>query len=211
MRIPNSTITITSNKNHGAVKQQPAWYAEMYREVWGRRVDPSTGVTVQPLPDVTPEALRYSEYGSVGQAELQTVQYFSGGTIKEEGEVAELFRKVFPNGLGAIIEKMLRADAVRLAEVEARNARPEVPHKSFLAAGCSPDEALAFQARNYATLGDVPANILLVTEVIANSAKAMRVIDQIEKLAEKAAGAPPNAKANPLGSLPVPAGAGAGG
>jgi hypothetical protein len=162
------------------VKQQPRWFAKMYAEVWGRRLDPGTGLQVLPLPSETPENCRYAEYLSVAQAELATVQYFSNGNISEEGENARLFRGLFPEGLGAEIEALLREDAARLADKERVASIPQIPHTSFTANGCSGEEALKFQARGWSTLYDVPPKLTVISEVIDNAAKALRLVALIE-------------------------------
>jgi len=219
MRIPVCTIIITSTKGHGMVKQQPRWFAKMYQEVWGRRLDPGTGLQVLPLPAETPEACRYAEYLGVAQAELATVQYFSNGNISEEGENARLFRGLFPDGLGAEIEALLREDAERLRLKELIASTPRVPHLSFLGARCTDEQALAFQARGWPTLYDVPAKLTVISEIIDNAAFALRLITAIEvgPLASKAAAeaipalapaAVPKVKSVPFPRSPAPAGAG---
>lgn len=211
MRVPNSIILISSNSNHGAVKQQPAWYAKMYREVWGKRVDPKTGITVQPLPDETPESLRYSSYMSVAQAELETITYFAGGSPDAEGPMAQLFNKLFPNGLTEEINRLLEEDARRLLEKERRAANPAVAHPSFLAFHVSVPEALEFQAKGYATADALPRSLVLLSEVIQNSARAYTLLEDLQAAdrgereeVKTPAKAPAKAKAaNPLAATPA--------
>ncbi len=208
MRIPNSIILIKSNSNHGAVKNQPRWFAKMYKEVWGKRLDPSDGLIVQPLPDNTPEDLRYSEYNSVAQAELATVQFFSNGNMSTEGNIAQMFHRNFPNGLRAEIESLLEEDAVRLAAKEAKIAHPVVADPSFIEAGCSEDEGIAFQNHGFATFSAVPANLVTISESVPNAAKATRLLNAIragavEKAAQQTIS---TVKPNPFPRAPVAAG-----
>lgn len=215
MRVPICTIIITSAKNHGIVKQQPRWFAKMYQEVWGRRLDPGTGLQVLPLPRETPEAFRYVEFLSVAQAELATVQYFSNGNINAEGENARLFRGLFPHGLGEEIEALLREDAERLRVKEAVAAAPKVVHESYTKAGCTGEQALAFQARGWATIDDVPAKLTVVCEVIDNAAQAVRLVERIEagppkaraRAASQEADTPPRAAVAPFPKAPAGTGA----
>lgn len=203
MRIPNSVILIKSNSNHGAVKQQPRWFARMYKEVWGKRVDPLDGITVQALPECTPEDLRYTEYNSVAQAELATVQFFSNGVMATEGNIAQMFHRNFPNGLSEEIQALLEEDAQRLAVKEAKLAAPVVAHQSFLDNGCSEEEGLAFQIRGFKTFKEVPDNLVTISESVPNAAKAVRLMQAIrETKAQKTV----KAKANPFPVMPSPIG-----
>lgn len=208
MRIPNSIIIIKSNTNHGAVKYQPRWFARMYKEVWGKRLDPADGLLIQALPDCTPEELRYTEYNSVAQAELATVQFFSNGVMATEGNIAQMFHRNFPDGLGAEIQALLEEDAARLVAKETKLANPVVAHQSFLDAGCTESEGLSFQNRGFTTFYDVPANLVTISESVPNAAKATRLMHQIRKTAdEKAAkSAGGRVRANPFPVAPsVPA------
>lgn len=168
MKIPNVTIIIKAANNASAVKQQPAWFADMYRAVWGSRLDRDAaggGVAVEPLPDITPTSSRYSEFGSVAEAELTTVRFFSQGDARREEEIVKLFRDRFPDGLNATVTKLLEADARDYAARKATQIAKAKPHPSYLSLGMPADMAINFQGAGYATAQAVPCDLLRVSEI----------------------------------------------
>ena len=172
MLIPLSTIVLRANNGACSVKQQPAYFAKVYAVLWRRKLLDEKGIEVLPLPDITPEAMRYTEVADVAQAERLLLTYFGNTTSTKDPEndkntrqARDLVQMVFPNGLREEITQLLREDAKRMQE-EAAKPKPETkPHPSFIEAGASADQALAFQNRGYPTLADIPDDFIAVCEV----------------------------------------------
>lgn len=181
--VPNSQIVIRAQNNASFVETRPAWFADMFKAVWGNRLDPEHGVSVEPVPDTTPPDMRYSTFGGYDTAERETITFFTSGDPKKFGAMATLFNKVFPDGLRATVERMIIEDAARAKEEAAKNRSAPKPHDSFLEAGVLPLAALNIQRKGWATVADVPADsILALVGCGMNPAQASALLDLADKV-----------------------------
>lgn len=65
MLIPTSLITIDSSKGHSAVRYEPAYYADLYKQVWGRASLAEGSPKVYDLPENADASMRYREVSDV--------------------------------------------------------------------------------------------------------------------------------------------------
>lgn len=170
MLIPCHQITLNGANGTCATKTQPKYFAKMYEAMWRRKLNDSTGIQITEMPADTPDALRYRYAHDVAAEERSVIAYFANNTTATDGDnnrmtrqARELFQIVFPEGLRREIEELMREDAKR-AQAEAAKERPDTrPHPSFMEAGCNAEEAVALQQAGFATLDDLPEDLIAVT------------------------------------------------
>lgn len=186
MKIPRSVIIVNAASGTSLVKYLPAYYAPMFKAVWGRKLT-EAGVQVLDLPPDASDADRYHDAVSVSHEEMSVVKFFSGGDRKAEAAMADTFRNLFPDGLKAVITKLMMAD------VEGHRARAAVKavvaHQSFLDLGLDAVTALKFQAAGYATARELPVDdVIRICEVGGlAAAEAIALIENIAPPATKTA------------------------
>lgn len=164
MKVPNATITLNATNHSSSTKIQPRYFALMYRRVWGARLDPEKGIIVAPMADNIRSSRRYVDYATVATAELELVRFFTAGDPNLEAEMARHFHSLFPDGLRGEIEALLKEDAAAWKKRQEAQANAPVVHPSFAEAGLSAQSGLAFQEAGYATVADLPDDLLVVAE-----------------------------------------------
>jgi len=179
--VPNTSISIRAQNGASSVETRPAWFADMFRAVWGGRLDPEHGVEVSPVDPSTPSEFRYSTFIGFDTAERETIAFFTGGNPKEYSRVAAVFNRVFPDGLKKVIEQCILDDAKRAKEVSDQIKHSPVPHQSYLDAEVSISAALELQRKGYPVLSAIqPNSILLLVECGLNPTEASRVQDLVD-------------------------------
>jgi len=149
MLIPNKLITFTGTNGSGGSRTAPSYVADLLKARWGQRM---ADLQVLDIPITAPDA--YHEVGSIAEEESIL-----------RGEFREVFGRVYPDGIRAIVERLLLADASARAEHEKLVNAPKVPHRSFVDLGCSEEQALSLQAAGYATVADLPVDFIKIAEV----------------------------------------------
>jgi len=180
MFIPNTLITFVGTNGSGGSRIAPKYVADLLRARWGQRLD---SLAIGTIPRGAPDFYREVS----GVAEEESIW---------RGEFRDVFDRVYPEGLRKHIESLLLEDASERAEAARRVLTPEVAHESFLAVGCSREQALALHTAGYPTLADLPDEFLKVAEVKGITPDfALTLI--------KAKTAKPAKAANPLEAVPA--------
>lgn len=199
MKVPNATIAINAASGASSVKTQPRYFALMYRRIWGNRLDAEKGIVVSPLPDNTPASRRYIDYASVATAELELIRFFAAGNPDAEAEMARHFHSLFPNGLRGEIADLLKEDAEAYKRRQEAKTNAPTVHTSFIEAGLSALQGLAFMEAGYDTVADLPDDLLTVAEIGGLDAGTATHVIESGKAQREAAEALVNAKStNPV-------------
>jgi len=168
MLIPCVNIILKASNGAGSVKTQPRYFAKAYQILWRNKLQDEGGLTIQELPEDTPDVVRYMHVDSVAQAERALVNFFAGASTMgdpannaSQQRARSLFDLAFPNGLRDEIQAALTEDAKRGAQAARKvQANADKAHPSFLNAFCSVDEALSLQRAGFATLDDIPDDLV---------------------------------------------------
>lgn len=179
MQVPVCTIVLKSTNNSCAVKLLPRYFADMFRAVWGQRLD-KDGLEIHEIDDLVAENTRYREVDSIEQEERAVVRFFSGDSVEEEAKMAALFRQVFPNGLREIIAKLIIEDQRNIEIRAKRRAAAQTAHPSFLEAEVGQDLALRLQGAGWSTLSEVPADVVTLAEAGVPAIEIQALIEKIE-------------------------------
>lgn len=157
--VPNVRIHIRemAPSNRASSHDRPRWFADMYRSIWGPRLDPENGLIIEELPDDYPESLRYSTFTDMSGAQTATVNYFLAGSDdrKLRAELIIKFKTLFPDGLDKLIKAEVEADLCRAHRYLASEKAKAVPHQSFKDAnidGLTDELILRIQQAGYANL-----------------------------------------------------------
>ena len=132
MLIPNSLITIDSEKGHSASRMEPAYYADIYRFIWGRAALKEGSPNVYDLPENAHESTLYHNIDSVN-AEWRFLCAKFG---------AKVIETAFPGGEATLRERivaLLAKDAERTKKLAARKTEKVDP--AMLAFGLSETQA----------------------------------------------------------------------
>ena len=151
MQIPNVRIDILGTNGAGCSRLAPVYVGPLLKALWGPRLDPK-GYEVGDIPVGAPD--RYREVGSIAEEERIW-----------QAEFPLHFDKIYPSGLRAEIEQVLRADAKARKAAADKVAAPIEAHPSFIAAGCSGVQAASLQTAGYASLHEIPDDFMKIAEV----------------------------------------------
>jgi hypothetical protein len=155
MRIPHVIINIHAANNAGSSKSLPRYCAPLLKRQWAGKLRDDSGIEVVEYTDYNPsDTARYHEIESVEDEERVVRAMFPGA-----------FAAVYPDGLRAEIEKVLVEDAEKVRRAKAAAAVVISAHPSFITAGCKEPQAIALQKAGFATLADVPQDLMVVAEI----------------------------------------------
>lgn len=177
IHVSNSLIVGRGQNNTGFTEHRPAFWAPMFRAIWGSHLDPEKGVEVIDIADFAPEAGKYAVYESVSSAERDMVAFFVGNDSSKRQKVVAAFNACFPDGLKAVIAKHVEDDLKREQARLDKRKSAKTAHPSFIDAGIGETEALNLMNKGYGSVAEcsnVPA-MDLVEAGLAPSQAAMLV------------------------------------
>jgi hypothetical protein len=199
--VPNVRIHLRemAPSNRASSHDRPRWFADMYKSIWGSRLDPENGLVIEELPDDYPESLRYSTFTDMSGAQAATVNYFLAGADdrKLRADLIIKFKTLFPDGLDKLIKAEVEADLRRAHRYIASEKSKMVPHQSFKDAnisGLTDEQILRIQSAGYANLiecADAKAMVLwekcgLTAVQSANLLSAAQVVRSVASTASQA-------------------------
>ena len=154
LNVPNVRIVIRAQDNKCSVVEKPRWYADMYKAVWGSKLEPGEeGCEITELPEDTPEAFRYTTFDRIETLARETVAFFSNGEPKRLPKMAEIFQRLFPDGLEAIVKKLREDDIIRAGKAREKGKIVAKAHESFVQAGLTEAQSLNLQLKGFPNLG----------------------------------------------------------
>lgn len=162
IHIPNVHISLRAMDNRASEHQRPIWFAEMFKSVWGARLDPDNGCVVTPVPECTPDSLRYSVFNDWNHAAQACVNYFvgrdnGGDDRKVKASIVAKFKELFPKGLEEIGKAEIAKDLDRIQKTIDKQKSKPVPHFSYTEAkieNLTDDLILQLQDAGFATLSE---------------------------------------------------------
>lgn len=178
MLIPTSLITIDSSKGHSAVRYEPAYYADLYKQVWGRASLAEGSPKVYDLPENADASVRYREVSDVNAEWRFLLARFK----------AKYVEAAFPGGeteLRARIVALMAKDAERTKLLAAKQT--EKPDPALLALGFNEEQARALTQRKITAAEAVELDVIALAELPdATPESAFRLQEKIKAKAAAA-------------------------
>lgn len=159
IQVSNSMIVLRG-QNHGSTEYRPAFWAPMFKAVWGSNLDPEKGLEIIETAGFAPEQGKYASYESVSSAERDMITFFIGNDQSKRQRIVALFNACYPNGLKDVIRQHIEADMKREQARLKDRQNAKTPHPSFLDAGIDATSALNLMNKGYGTVAEcsnVPA------------------------------------------------------